>query len=161
MGLNEWLGDRENVGSYAENVGRGSMMTATEAAEVRKQAEEQKPAPTATPTPTPLQPTDVKLVDSALTQVKEALTVNHGQANAAFTNQQAPVKPAATSHTSDSRYTVTLTLDPHVHTHFAEAAKQDERSLAKFLARHLRLHVDEVQKKAAEKKTQEEADKKF
>jgi len=130
------------------------MMTATEAMEVRKQAEEIKPATTATSTA--IQPTDVKFVDSALAQVKEALRPDANTAAKPATKPPAPV-----SHTSDSRYTVTLTLDPHVHTHFAEAAKQDERSLAKFLARHLRLHVDEVQKKAADKKAQEEADKKF
>lgn len=58
------------------------------------------------------------------------------------------VKPAATPHSSTSatRYTVSVTLDPHVHEHFAKKAEADDRTLAKFLARHLRDHVNALKK---------------
>jgi hypothetical protein len=46
--------------------------------------------------------------------------------------------PATTSARNSNPYTVALTLDPHVYHHFEKLAKQDDRTIAKFIARHLR-----------------------
>jgi hypothetical protein len=60
---------------------------------------------------------------------------------AAAAKPQAPV-----SHTSAAKYTVSVTLEPHVHKYFADKAEADDRTLANFLARFLRTHVDQLKK---------------
>jgi outer membrane biosynthesis protein TonB len=63
----------------------------------------------------------------------------------------APAKPAAAagSRTSAARSTVTVTLDPHVWEHFSARAEEEERSLAKYLQRFLREHVNKLKEKQA------------
>lgn len=53
---------------------------------------------------------------------------------------------AAASHTSAAKYTVSVTLDPHVHAHYEKKAKEDDRTLAKYLARELRTIVEKAEK---------------
>jgi hypothetical protein len=115
MGLNEWLGDREDVGNASKAFAREriKMMTATETAEARLAGEKNAstdPQPTSVPT-----------------------------------NVATSAKPAA-SHTSAAKYTVSITLDPHVHTHYEKKAKEDDRTLAKYLARELRTIVEKAEK---------------
>jgi len=62
----------------------------------------------------------------------------------------------AKSAAASQAHIVALTLDPHVHAHFEKLARADDRTLAKYLARHLRAHVDE-----AEAKRKHTADDKF
>jgi uncharacterized protein (DUF4415 family) len=102
------------------------------------------------------------------TEQIEARKLEAEQAQGSTQSSKAPEKPspavsapaktitAAPAPTpGDGRNTVTITLDPAVHEHFSAAAKQDERSLAKFLARHLRMYVEELKAQAAKKKEDE------
>jgi hypothetical protein len=102
------------------------MMTATEAmeqrlAEEKKQQGEVKPA-VAEPTPTSPGPAPAPAAEKPAAAAKPTT-----------------VKPATSTQTS--RYTVAITLDPHVHAHFQKKADQDDRTLAKYLQRFLRTQV--------------------
>ena len=49
-------------------------------------------------------------------------------------------KPAGSARDPHS---VTLTLDPQVYAHFEKKAAEDDRTIAKFISRHLKKYVDD------------------
>ena len=122
------------------------MMSAIEHAEIRIAEAEKKLAPVEpAPAPTPL-PEPVS-------------TVTPEPSPAAAAAERAQKKPAAatssTAAASSARnsnpYTVALTLDPHVYHYFEKKAKEDDRTIAKYLARHLRATCPPEAGKTTEK----------
>jgi outer membrane biosynthesis protein TonB len=121
------------------------MMSAIEHLEARKQAEE-KPVEMAepqmaAPKPEPEPTSEPKPAAAATTAAKPA----------ASTSAASAASPATSSTRNSNPYTVALTLDPHVYHYFEKKAKEDDRTIAKYLARHLRATCPPEAGKTTEK----------